>query len=237
MRGGVANREREIAATHRSCDCLRQRTFGSADIQTAKSVGSETCFCATSMRRAARRLEAAPRLVRRVASRLSATSRPDGHESPLRGTRKLASRPSIARKGSRGVLERFRRRMGMSIRSSASFSTDNWLPGESGHAGTRDPTLAPPCSPCLCVSDSPIEPPRCSRISRSIFVPRREAWTAFVSRQRRVFVSGGRAQHQAVLPRTTADAGEAVRLQAPRRRRTRQSRLRDARTPGSWSAA
>ena len=45
-------------------------------------VALETCCFATSMRCAARRLEAPPRLVRRDASRLTATSRADGHESP-----------------------------------------------------------------------------------------------------------------------------------------------------------
>ena len=45
-------------------------------------VALETCCFATSMRCAARRLEATPRLARRDASRLTVTSRADGHESP-----------------------------------------------------------------------------------------------------------------------------------------------------------
>ena len=63
-----------------------------------------------------------------------------------------------------------------------------------------------------------------------------EGLTCFRVRRRRVFVTGGRAQHQAVLQRTSADAGEADRLQAPRRRRTRQSR-RARRPPARFVVA
>jgi len=89
------------AATHRSCDCLRQRTFGSADIQTTNRVSGRRAS-ATVASAAVVGLKS-DGFARAVVVRGNPAGVAPAH--PTRtpaygGTRKLASVPSMARKGS-----------------------------------------------------------------------------------------------------------------------------------------